>query len=159
MRKRIYLATTVASYFTGRPSRDLVLAARQEETRELWPRLLSDFDTYISALVYAEASGGDAEQADKRLEAIKPFPVLGIDEDAKALASELMAGNAVPNEYPDDAMHIAVAAVNGADVLVTWNFAHINNPFTRMMIRRVVENHGYRCPEICSPNELMESGR
>jgi hypothetical protein len=38
---------------------------------------------------------------------------------------------------------------------VTWNFAHINNPFTRMMIRQIVENEGYGCPEIVSPDELL----
>jgi hypothetical protein len=62
-------------------------------------------------------------------------------------------------EYPEDALHIAVAAVNGIDVLVTWNFAHLNNPFTRMMVRHLVENAGYRCPELCSPDELLEAIR
>jgi len=54
-------------------------------------------------------------------------------------------------------MHIAIAAINGINVLVTWNFTHINNPFKRMMIRQIVENAGYKCPEICSPDELMEA--
>jgi len=44
-------------------------------------------------------------------------------------------------------------------VVVTWNFKHINNPFTRMMIRQIVENNGYGCPEICSPEELLGEGR
>ncbi|MBT6046059.1 MAG: hypothetical protein HOG49_04470 [Candidatus Scalindua sp.] len=52
-------------------------------------------------------------------------------------------------------MHIAVAAANGIDIIVTWNFKHINNPFTRMMIRQVVENNGYICPELCSPDEFL----
>jgi len=52
-----------------------------------------------------------------------------------------------------------VAAVNGIDVLVTWNFAHLNNPFTRMMVRQIVENAGFRCPELCSPDELLEAIR
>ena len=60
----------MVSYFTGRPTRDLVIASRQELTRETWPVL----------------------------------------------------------------------------------------PFTRMMLRQVVENNGYRCPEICSPEELLEIG-
>ena len=37
--KSIYVETTVVSYFTARPSRDLVTAARQEATRELWPKV------------------------------------------------------------------------------------------------------------------------
>ena len=116
MKTKVYVETTVVSYLTGRATRDLMVAAHQEETRALWPRLTSDFETYISALVYEEAGRGN----------------------------------------PEDAMHIAVAAVNGIDIVLTWNFAHINNPFKKMLIRQAVENAGYRCPEICSPDELME---
>ena len=85
--------------------------------------------------------------------------MLDIDEEARALAEDIIAGKAIPDEYPEDALHIAVAAVNGVQVLVTWNFSHLNNPFTRMMIRQVVQNAGYVCPEICSPDELLESGK
>ena len=68
-----------------------------------------------------------------------------------------MSDRAIPEETPEDALHIAIAAVNGIDVLVTWNVTHINNPFKAMMICQVVENAGYQCPEICSPEELMEA--
>ncbi len=134
-----------------------MVAARQEETKALWPRLSFDFDTYISALVYEESGKGDPEAARKRIDAIEPFPVLDIDEEAQTLAARLLNDNAVPSKYPEDAMHIAIAAVNGIDILLTWNFAHINNPFKRMLIRQAVENAGYQCPEICSPDELMEA--
>jgi hypothetical protein len=72
------------------------------------------------------------------------------------LAEKIIAGRGIPEEYPEDALHIAVAAVNGMEVVITWNFAHLNNPFTRMMVRQTVENAGYGCPEICSPEELLE---
>jgi len=48
-----------------------------------------------------------------------------------------------------------LAAMAGIEFLVTWNFSHINNPFTRMTIRQTVENNGYVCPELVSPDELM----
>ena len=156
MKPKVYVETTVVSYLTGRATRDLIVAAHHEETRSLWPRLTSEFATYISALVYEEAGRGNPEQAQKRLSAIEPFPVLDVDHDAQELASRLLLDKAVPEEFPEDAMHIAVAAVNGIDILLTWNFAHINNPFKKMLIRQAVENAGYRCPEICSPDELME---
>ena len=54
-----------------------------------------------------------------RLAAIEPFPVLDVDEDAQQLASRLLSDKAVPEEFPEDAMHIAVAAVNGIDILLT----------------------------------------
>ena len=159
MKPKVYVETTVVSYFAGRPTRDLVIAAHQEETRALWPRLSSDFDSYISALVYEEAGRGNEELARKRLAAVAPFPVLDIDQEARDLAAQLLATKAVPDEFPEDALHIAVAAVNGIGILLTWNFAHINNPFKKMLIRQSVENAGYLCPEICSPDELMEGNQ
>ena len=156
MKTKVYLETTVVSYLTGRGTRDLIVAAHQEEARALWPRLTSDFEAYISALVYEEASRGNPEQAQKRLAAIEAFSVLDVDDDAQELASRLLSDKAVPEEFPEDAIHIALAAVNGIDIVLTWNFAHINNPFKKMLIRQAVENAGYRCPEICSPDELME---
>jgi hypothetical protein len=82
--------------------------------------------------------------------------MIEIDDEARALAEKIIAGKGIPEEYPEDALHVALAALNGIDVLITWNLAHLNNPFTRMMVRQIIENSGYRCPEICSPEELLE---
>jgi predicted nucleic acid-binding protein len=156
MKRTVYVETTVVSYFTAQPSRDLVIAGRQQATRDVWAKLLSEFDTYVSALVLQEAGRGDADQAAQRLAVVAGFPVLDLGEAARGLAERILAAKAVPAGYPEDALHIAVAAVNGVEVLVTWNFTHINNPFTRLMIREAVEDAGYTCPEICSPEELLE---
>jgi predicted nucleic acid-binding protein len=157
VKRRLYIETTVVSYYTAKPSRDLTIASRQASTRGLWPRLAADFETYISALVLEEAGRGDAGQAQARLAAIGSFEMLAVDEEARKLAEELLRQGAIPKEYPEDALHIAIAAVNGMTALATWNFAHLNNPFTRQMVREAVENAGYRCPEICSPDELLET--
>ena len=36
----------------------------------------------------------------------------------------------------------------------TWNFRHINNAEMKARIRAVIEEAGYECPVICSPEEL-----
>ena len=90
---------------------------------------------------------------------MKPFRMLEIDDESRTLAEKVIAGGAIPEEYPEDALHMAVAAANGIEVLITWNFAHLNNPYTRMMVRQIIENEGYACPEICSPEELLEADR
>ena len=130
---------------------------RQEATRELWPKLAADYEPHVSVLVREEASRGNAKEAGSRLRAIESFPTLEADEAAKSLAAAIIAGGGVPEQCPEDALHVAIAAVNGMDILLTWNFAHLNNPFTRMMVRQAVENAGYRCPEVCSPDELLEA--
>ena len=78
-----------------------------------------------------------------------------LDDEAKELARALIVGKAIPEKSLEDALHIAVTTANGIDVIVTWNFSHINNPFTRKLIRQIIESKGYVCPEICSPEELI----
>ena len=58
MKRRVYIETTVASYLTARPSRDIVVAAHQEPTIEWWTRHRSPFDLYISDIVLREAASG-----------------------------------------------------------------------------------------------------
>jgi hypothetical protein len=157
MKQKLYIETSVVSYLVAKPSRDLLIAARQQATVEFWSKLFSsDFTGYVSTLVHQEARQGDSEQARKRMDALSSLIVLDIDQEAQALAEKILADNAVPAEYPDDALHMAVAAVNGMDVLITWNFAHLNNPIARIKIRQIVENYSYRCPEVSSPEELLE---
>lgn len=146
----------MVSYLAARPSRNLIVAGHQETTYELWPRLSAEYESFISALVYEEAARGDAEAAAKRLEALESFAMLEVDDEARGLAEKIIESKGIPKEFPEDALHIAVAAVNGIEVIITWNFAHLSNPFTRIMVRQIVENEGYQCPEICSPEELLE---
>ena len=58
MKKSVYIETTVVSYFTARPSRDMIVAARQEASRELWPNYLTRYEGYVSVLVREEAGRG-----------------------------------------------------------------------------------------------------
>lgn len=155
MKRKIYIETSVASYLVSRPSKDIVIAGHQETTKAFWRIMERKFNAYISDLVIQEAGKGDPAQAALRLEAIKSLPVLDVDDEIKSLARKIIKGRGIPENCTEDALHIAFAAVNVIDAIVTWNFSHINNPFTKMMIRQIVENEGYICPEICSPDELL----
>jgi len=121
----------------------------------MWPTLQANFDRYISALVIQEASRGDKDAAAKRLGALAGIPVLEITDQARELANSLITFGAIPAVAEEDALHIAVATLNGMEFLLTWNFSHINNAFKKSKIIRVIEEHGLVPPEICSPEELM----
>jgi len=155
MKRKVYIETSIVSYYTARPSRDLVVAARQEITHELWQVLLKQYDLYISALVIQEASRGDENAAKKRLRVLSNISVLEISQDVQDLARGLIGDNAIPSAYEEDALHIATASINGMDFLLTWNFSHINNVFTKTKIVKSVEHYGYEPPIICSPEELL----
>ncbi len=81
---------------------------------------------------------------------------MGITPEAAELARGLVLRGTVPDSEPEDALHIAIAAVNGLEYLVTWNFKHIANATMRSKIERVCIVEGYRPPTICTPEELME---
>jgi len=104
----VYVETSVISYFTSKPSRDLVIAGRQEITREKWPKIIEIFDLYVSALVIQEAEQGDSNAAHKRIDAILDLPVLAISDEAEKLASILIKDGAIPGQYPEDALHISI---------------------------------------------------
>jgi len=150
----VYIESSVISYVTARPSRDLVVSARQTITNEWWDLKRKNYDMYISELVIKEIASGDAEAAKKRLEVVKDFRYLEITAVAKELADSLISEGAVPENSPEDAMHIGIAASHGADYLLTWNFKHINNASKRVHIVNVIENKGFVSPILCSPEEL-----
>lgn len=152
--QKIYIETSVVSYLTARASKNIIIAGHQIITKDFWEQIDVN-NTFISELVQQEASKGDELAARLRLDAIINLKELAIDEECKQLAQILLNENVVPNEFPEDALHIAVASVHNMDVIVTWNFKHINNPVMRCKIKAVVEKAGYKSPELCSPEEFV----
>ena len=155
-KQKVYIETSVVSYLNARPSKNPITFGRQQLTHEWWKGRRVSFDVVVSELVFQEASAGDGEAAQKRLHFLEPLPSLKISEDAILLSEKLISNGPIPNEYGEDALHIAVCAVNGIDFLLTWNCKHLANAMHRQEIEKLVEIHGYACPVICTPAELME---
>ena len=153
--KSVYLETSIFSYLTARPSRDVLTAARQHLTEQWWHDHRHRFELFASGVVDDEAREGDPEAAERRLSAMSGIPQAVQNEEADRLAERLVRDRAVPEVATDDAIHIAIAAVHGLDYLLTWNFRHIDNAETKPAIRAICEAMGYSCPEICTPEELM----
>jgi len=151
----VYLETTIPSYLTAWPSRDLIVAAHQRLTREWWDTRHDRFELYVSQFVLDEAGGGDELAAAQRLQVLVALPLLDINEDVTDLAVALLAAGAVSGAAALDAAHIAVAAVHAMDFLLTWNCRHIANAESIPAVRRVCTELGYECPTICTPEELM----
>ena len=114
------------------------------------------FELVVSDVVINEASEGDAGAAQRRLAALKGLTVVEADAEAKALAAVLLNNTALPANAADDAAHIAIAAVNQMDYLLTWNCRHIANASMRPKLEGLCLAEGYRCPIICTPHELRK---
>ena len=155
-KKKVYVETTVVSDATALPTNNLALAGRQMVTREWWKTAADRFELYSSSVVSQEVRRGDPDAARRRVELLKDIPELAVNVQAFDLARKLIEGKAVPKEYPDDALHIAIAAFYSVDYLVLWNFKHITNAETIPLVRKICEANGYSCPEICTPQMLQE---
>lgn len=156
MKPKIYLETSVVSYLTSRPSRDLIVAANQQITQEWWQVRRIGFELYVSQLVIQEAGAGDPNAAQQRLAIIAEMPLLELDEEALFFAERLVQDGPLPQQAVEDALHIAVATLNGIDYLLTWNFKHLANATIRYKIEQICRQLGYEPPIICTPQELME---
>lgn len=151
----VYLETSFVSYLVARPSRDVTVAGHQQTTQDWWANRRSEFECVISQVVIDEASGGDATEAQKRLDMIAGLPELEITTDAETMAAAIMASGVLPPHVARDAAHIAVAAVHAVDYLLTWNCKHLANAQIARRIALVCEKAGHRMPIICTPEELM----
>ncbi len=156
MKSKVYIETSIPSYLAARRSQDVRVLANQETTTEWWENRRTHFDLFISEFVLAEAALGDPAAAQKRLDILRGISVLDSTDAVRALGSALIAQGPIPPRAAIDALHIAIAAVNGMEYLLTWNCSHIANAVMRPRIEEVCRTEGYEPPVICTPLELME---
>ena len=152
---RVYIETTVVSYLTARPHRDIVIAGHQQSTHDFWDFHRAKYELCTSALVIREASAGDPQAAQERLDALKAMIVLDAQREANELAVELVRAGALPPKALDDALHIAIAAEQRIPYLLTWNLRHMLNATMRPLILTVCDDNRFKAPIICTPEELV----
>ena len=150
----VYIESTILSYLVARPSRDIIVAARQEMTREWWEHSMPKFDCVVSQIVLDEIAAGDTDYALKRLERAASLGVLAVSEPCLELARLYLNKGYIPKTEIRDALHIAVAVVWKVDYLLTWNCKHIANAHALRQLRKFSENQGHEFPQVCTPEEL-----
>jgi predicted nucleic acid-binding protein len=156
MKETIYLETTIISYYTSRPSNDIIVLAKQRITDLWWNNNLPKFEAYISETVIEEISEGDADAATKRLSLASDIPLLEITDDVHKVYKIYMQRLQIPEKALRDAIHIAIASVHSVDYLVTWNCKHIANGEIIKKLMGINIELGLSIPVIVTPEELME---
>ena len=152
----VYLDCNVVSFLTGWLSPKADIRTMQVATREWWKRAEGRVQPVISEIVRSEIVRGDSDCAERRRQTVCGWPLWTYNAASEALAERLMQIGAVDKSQPKDAGHIAVAAVEGADVLLSWNFQHIVNDENMPKIKAEVARAGFRCPLITSPDKFPE---
>lgn len=156
MKPRVYVETSIVSYLAARRSRDLLVVAHQEVTREWWELRSRDYDLFASELVVQEARAGDPDAAARRLDILAPLRLLMANDLAIQVARSVLDTAHLPETAADDALHIGIAAAMGMEYLLTWNCTHIANAAIRGCIENVCRSYGLVPPVICTPLELLE---
>jgi len=145
---RLYLDTSVPSayYDTSKPIRQLM-------TQKWFENKASTYELFTSVTAIDEIDE-IANIVKKRniKEIIIDYQVkiLELSEEAVNLAHEYMNKGAIPISEPEDAYHIATAAVNNLDALASWNFKHIVSVNPIRKIHEINVKHGYPIIEIGS---------
>ena len=156
MKLRVYVETSVISYLTNRPALDVITAGHQATTLQWWDKQRPNFELVISQFVVDEASAGDPIAAANRIASLVGISRLDIARpEIATLAQALLERHALPTHAFIDALHIAVSAVAGVDILLTWNFKHIANGAMMKQIERICADNGYACPQLLTPLQLL----
>ena len=146
----------MTSYLTARPARGMVAAGHQQSTCDWWEMASDRFELVASELVRQEGGARDPDAVRARLSVLPPLASLDATAEAEESAETLSRTGAVLANPMRDAAHIAVAADNGVEYLVTWNFGDLANLVTRALIEPACRQAGLHPPVVCTPEELME---
>ncbi|MCK4386150.1 MAG: PIN domain-containing protein [candidate division Zixibacteria bacterium] len=147
---KVYLDTSVISalFDERNPERRLLTQSFFKE--------IQTFESYISEIVSIEIDKSpNLSLQNKMKEISSQLPLLPLTDEVEWLANEFIRYGAIPEGFPEDAYHIAIAVLNEIDYLLSWNFKHIVRRKTRDIVRMVNTIHGLRQIEILTPAELL----
>ena len=133
-----------------------------DEFMEPSKRLIEEFKTGKKMILISDLTLREIEQAPTNVQKVlrsiprenKEFVIL--DENSKILAQKYIEEQAISDKFIVDAQHIAIATINRADVLVSWNFKHIVNLRRIRLYNSTNLKYGYSMIEIRSPMEVID---
>lgn len=132
---KYYLDTTIFNF---------VFAEGDTAKKDITVKLFKDLPSisngiYISDEVIREINRAPEPRKSQlvgQLEETNPL-LLEVDIEAEELAERYVKEGIIPERYRSDAVHIAVAVINGIEVIVSWNFEHIVKLKTRVMVNGI----------------------
>ncbi|MDR0843486.1 MAG: hypothetical protein LBP68_08735 [Acidobacteriota bacterium] len=152
---RIYLETTIFNFYF---EEDRGFA--YESTVALFNEIAAGkYNAYTSTYVTDELEQAPLEKKEKMMRLINKYniAVLAPSDEAVQLADIYVDGGIIPQKYRMDGLHIAIAAVNNLDMIVSMNFQHIVKRKTKITTGNINALNGYRAIEIATPMEVVEN--
>ncbi|CAN5388401.1 hypothetical protein BH09BAC1_BH09BAC1_23530 [soil metagenome] len=133
-----------------------------DEEFEIWTEVLLDsiyegkFTAVISDVTLRELSLAPIRV--QELVANVPeehLEIFYLTDEHEALATQYLKEGALSAKFESDALHIAIATIIKADILVSWNFKHMVNFFRIRQYNAVNLKSGYSIIDIRSPKEIV----
>jgi predicted nucleic acid-binding protein len=152
-RKSVYIETTIPSYATAKPSRDVIKAGRQAMTKLFWENARQNYDLYISQYVIDECAKGDSDAAQRRLNFIEGLYFINKSDKIDKLASVYHSLLKIPEKSKVDSFHLAVCVDANINYLLTWNYTHLGIKSYEKLLE--YNNHnGLSTPFLITPEML-----
>lgn len=130
---------------------------------ELWTKILFDkikkgeYRVIYSKLIDIELTPAPEKVRDLAMSLPKEqLELVNISDEAFELAESYLKENVVGKTSRTDCIHIALATLNNADMLVSWNFKHIVNINRIRGYNAVNYKLGNKILEIRTPREILE---
>jgi predicted nucleic acid-binding protein len=113
------------------------------------------FQLIVSAIVADELVEAPARVRSLFNEMLPLAELIPVSAEAVELQESYLQANIVTRKWAEDALHVALAAVSGCDLIVSWNFDHIVHFQKIPRYNAVNVLHGYRPIAIYSPLEVV----
>ncbi len=126
--------------------------------------LIADFRNGIFQPLLSEVIAAEIEEAPENVQNVYVelvalnADILSVSENALELADEYQKRGILSANFYDDGLHIALATVAQADLLVSWNFKHIVHFDKIRLFNAVNIEFGYKPLQIFSPREVTKYG-
>ena len=151
---KLYLDTSVPSFLFADDSPE-----KREVTIQFWEILkLGLYEIVISDILLTEISRSEtpsSQELENKLAEIV-VEIISVNEDIFSLAQKYIEEGIIPQKYQDDALHIALAAYNGADALISWNFKHMVKLKTIRGVNGINRMLGFKELEILTPQSWIQ---
>jgi len=152
---KIYLESTLFNFYV-----DEDRGFAHESTVKLFNEIAAGkYTAYTSAVVIEELAKASAKKYEIMSGLIPQYKItiLALNDEADRLADIYVAEKIIPVKYRTDGLHIAIAAVNDLDMIISMNFQHIVKRNTKLMTGNINTLNGYRAVEIFNPMEVIEN--
>jgi len=152
-RLKVYIETTLFNFYFDKDRE-----AHIDTVRFFKDIAAKKYEAYTSDYVINELKKTQSDKREKMIALIEQYDitVLALDDEAEQLADIYVEQGIIPRRYRTDGVHIAVAAVNDLNMIISMNYEHIVKRKTKIETGNINIANGYRTVEICTPMEVNE---